>query len=69
LIEILRRTQEKGDFDFDNFTVNLILQIGIGIFQMVKQVTSYPDLHPDLIASGLAWQAFRHCFYNLRQFR
>ena len=43
----------------------LILRIAASIFQLTKELTCFPVLHPELIASGLVWQAVRHGFFDL----
>lgn len=46
--------------------MDLILKIAKSIFEMMKHITYQPQLHPELIASGLVWQALRHAFFDLK---
>lgn len=43
----------------------LIFNITHTVFTFSKEIAYYPVLHPDLIASGLAWQALQHVFFDL----
>ena len=46
--------------------IDLILKIAKSIFDMMKHITYQPQLHPELIASGLVWQAIRHSYFDLK---
>jgi len=39
----------------DSYSVGLIFKIAASVFSLAKEIALYPVLHPDLIASGLAW--------------
>lgn len=45
-------------------TIVVIFEISKTVFSFSKQLAIYPVLHPDLIASGLAWQAFMHAYLH-----
>lgn len=35
---------------------------------MMALLTYRPQLHPELIASGLVWQAIRHSYFDLKEY-
>lgn len=45
----------------------MILNITKSIFSLTKEITCYPVLHPELIASGLVWQAIQHVYFDLTE--
>ena len=55
----------RSDAEANEYSIMLILRIAASIFQLTKELTCFPVLHPELIASGLVWQAVRHGFFDL----
>jgi len=53
--------------DKDHYAIMLILRIAATIFSLTKELTCFPALHPELIASGLVWQAVRHGYFDLSE--
>ncbi len=51
----------------DTYSIFLILDITRAIFELSKEVTKFPVLHPELIASGLAWKAIKHIYFGLTE--
>jgi hypothetical protein len=45
----------------------LILDISRSIFELTKEITKYPVLHPELIASGMAWKTLLHIYFYLKE--
>jgi len=41
----------------DNYSISLIFDISRSIFELTREMTKNPVLHPELIASGMAWKA------------
>ena len=58
LIQIVKQKE-------DPYSINLIFGISRSIFRLTKQITFYPVLHPELLASGIVWQAIQHCYFDL----
>ena len=50
----------------DKYSLALIFGITKSIFELTKEITKNPVLHPELIASGLAWKAVLHIFFYLK---
>jgi hypothetical protein len=51
----------------DGYSIGLILEISRAISKLTKEVTKHPMLHPELIASGMAWKTVQHVFFALTE--
>ena len=51
----------------DPYSIMLILDITRNIFDLSREITKYPVLHPEMIASGMVWKAIQHLYFSLTQ--
>ena len=54
--------------NYEKYVVELILKIARSIFKTMNHIAQQPQLHPELIASGLVWQAIRHSFFEIKEY-
>jgi hypothetical protein len=47
----------------DKYSIELIIEIARSIFELTKEITKHPVLHPELIASGMAWKALKFVYF------
>ena len=52
-LTLLKIIKQSGD----TYSVHLIMDLQRSIFELTREVTKNPMLHPELIASGMAWKA------------
>ena len=45
----------------------MIVDLQKSIFELTKEITKNPMLHPEMIASGLAWKAILQIYFNLKE--
>mmetsp|Transcript_3245 Transcript_3245/g.2185 ORF Transcript_3245/g.2185 Transcript_3245/m.2185 type:complete len:136 (+) Transcript_3245:2867-3274(+) len=51
----------------DQYSIALLVDLQKSIFELTKEVTKNPMLHPEVIASGLAWKAVMQIYFNLKE--
>jgi len=45
----------------------LILKTAKNVFNLTKEISKHPVLHPEMIASGVVWKAVQHSFFMLKK--
>lgn len=60
------KKESREKMEKQKYVADLIFKIAKSIFEMMKHITYQPQLHPELIASGLVWQAIRHTYFDLK---
>ena len=68
-LDVIRQTSKSKRNEKANqetYVISLILKIAKSIFKMMNHIAQQPQLHPELIASGLVWQALRHAYFDLK---
>lgn len=51
----------------DKHSIELIFDITRSIFELTREITKNPVLHPELIASGMAWKALKYIYFSLKE--
>lgn len=51
----------------DKHSIELIFDITRSIFELTREITKNPVLHPELIASGMAWKALKYMYFSLKE--
>ena len=46
----------------DKHSIELIFNITRSIFELTGEITKNPVLHPELVASGMAWKALKYIY-------
>ena len=65
LLSIIRTSQLYNEKNPDPYAVRLILEITKSIFSLSKTLSESPFLHPEIIASGLAWRSLQHLYFDM----
>jgi hypothetical protein len=47
----------------DKHSIELIFDLNRSIFELTREITKNPVLHPELIASGMAWKALKYIYF------
>lgn len=55
LLEIIKDCMDKH-------SIELIFDMSRSIFELTREITKNPVLHPELIASGMAWKALKYIY-------
>ena len=48
--------------NMDKYSIELIFDMTRSIFELTREITKNPVLHPELIASGMAWKALKYIY-------
>lgn len=51
----------------DKHSIELIFDMTRSIFELTREITKNPVLHPELIASGMAWKALKYIYLQLKE--
>lgn len=60
MINIIKKHKENS------YPINLIFDITRATFELTQEITKYPVLHPELIASGMAWKTLLYIYFYLK---
>lgn len=51
----------------DKYSIELIFDLSRSIFELTREITKNPVLHPEIIASGLSWKALKYIYFQLKE--
>lgn len=60
LLQIIMRSMDK-------YSIELVFDLSRSIFELISEITKNPVLHPELIASGMAWKALKYIYFQLKE--
>ena len=51
----------------DKHSIELIFDLTRSIFELTREITKNPVLHPELISSGMAWKTLKYTYFHLKE--
>ena len=51
----------------DSYSIQLLCEMIRSISELSKLLTKNPDLHPDIIESGIAWKTLKNVYFHLKE--